>query len=79
MILAGNDTNMLQSLAFAFIGAEKCSDDVFELCQKKCPDTKILEGYGITECSPIVTVNPLDEQRHGSAGKFLPDLEYRIR
>lgn len=79
MILSGNERHMLESLRFAFVGAEKCSDEVFHLFESACPHGVILEGYGITECSPIVSVNPLDRQKRGTVGKFLPSLEYEIR
>ncbi|MBQ3124853.1 MAG: AMP-binding protein [Clostridia bacterium] len=38
----------------------------------------LLNGYGITECSPIVAVNPLDNIKHGSVGMVLPDTEVKI-
>ena len=38
----------------------------------------ILEGYGLTETSPVVTFNPLKKQKIGSAGKAIPDVELRI-
>lgn len=79
MILSGNASESLQSLKFAFVGAEKCSDEVFALFHDKCPEATILEGYGITECSPIVTVNPLEKQIKWSAGKFLPTITPMIR
>ncbi|GAB0174954.1 MAG: hypothetical protein HHAS10_08330 [Candidatus Altimarinota bacterium] len=79
MILSGNEAHSLTSLKFAFVGAEKCNDEVFSLFRKKCPEAIILEGYGITECSPIVTVNPLSKQLKGSAGKFLPTIIPMIR
>ena len=37
---------------------------------------RILEAYGATECSPCVTVNTPINPRFGSAGKFLPGMEY---
>jgi long-chain acyl-CoA synthetase len=38
----------------------------------------IIEGYGLTETSPILTVNPLDAPRLGSVGKAVRDVEIRI-
>jgi long-chain acyl-CoA synthetase len=38
----------------------------------------VLEGYGLTETSPIVTFNPVEERKPGSAGKPLPSVEIRI-
>ena len=38
----------------------------------------IIEGYGLTETAPILTVNPPDAPRAGTVGKALPDVELRI-
>lgn len=40
----------------------------------------VLEGYGLTECSPVVSVVPLREQdfRAGSVGKLLPSVRAKI-
>jgi len=38
----------------------------------------VLEGYGLTETSPIVTFNPVEKRKPGSAGKPLPSVEIRI-
>ena len=37
-----------------------------------------LQGYGMTECSPVVSVNRPDNIQFGSVGPPLPNLEVRI-
>ncbi|MBI5635308.1 MAG: AMP-binding protein [Nitrospirae bacterium] len=38
----------------------------------------VLEGYGLTETSPVVTFNPPEKRKPGSAGKPLPSVLIRI-
>ncbi|MCX7922513.1 MAG: AMP-binding protein [Clostridia bacterium] len=39
---------------------------------------QVLQGYGLTECSPIVTVNREQSFRHESAGLALPGVDVKI-
>jgi long-chain acyl-CoA synthetase len=38
----------------------------------------VLEGYGLTETSPVLTFNPFSKRKPGSAGKPLPTVRLRI-
>ena len=38
----------------------------------------IVEGYGMTEASPVIAANPLAAIRPGTVGRFLPNLEGRV-
>lgn len=66
----------LDSLRMAVTGAEKCPERVYEMLRQACPQALILEGYGITECSPIVSANREESFRHGSIGQVMPSYEW---
>ncbi len=38
----------------------------------------IIQGYGLTETAPIVTLNPLTKSKIGSVGKTMPDVSIKI-
>jgi len=58
-VVQNANENQLKSLRFAVVWAEKCPKELFTKFSKKAPDATIIEWYGITECSPIIAVNPL--------------------
>ena len=39
---------------------------------------RVVEGYGLTECSPIVCANTFEEQIPGSVGKPLKDVKIKL-
>jgi long-chain acyl-CoA synthetase len=39
----------------------------------------LLEGYGLTECSPVASLNPEGKRKFGTVGKPLPGVEIQIR
>jgi long-chain-fatty-acid--[acyl-carrier-protein] ligase len=68
----------LASLRLAVTGAEKCSQAVYDALAQKCRKAVILEGYGVTECSPIISINDETNPKPFSIGKILPSLEYLL-
>lgn len=47
----------LKELRLVVTGAEKAPPELFELMKKIGKEGKLLEGYGITECAPVLTMN----------------------
>jgi long-chain-fatty-acid--[acyl-carrier-protein] ligase len=68
----------LASLRIAVTGAEKCPDALFERAKKMAPRAVISEGYGITECSPVVSVIRPDKPRRGTIGQPLDGVELLV-
>ncbi|MGO8926156.1 MAG: AMP-binding protein [Limisphaerales bacterium] len=66
-----------RTLRYLFAGAEKVQEATAVLWMRKF-GVRILEGYGATECSPCLSANLPMRPRHGSAGQFLPGVEYRL-
>jgi len=77
-ILKASPGNELEPVKMVVTGADKCPDSVYERFSIKCPEAFILEGYGITECSPVVSANREECIKKGSIGKVLPSVEYAI-
>jgi acyl-CoA synthetase (AMP-forming)/AMP-acid ligase II/1-acyl-sn-glycerol-3-phosphate acyltransferase/acyl carrier protein len=77
-ILAKCRGRELASLRKIITGAEACPQKTYDLCQEKAPEAVILEGYGITECSPVVAANRLDKAKLGSIGLPVKHVEARL-
>lgn len=66
-----------KSLRLMVAGADKCPDALREGYLKKHGVT-LLEGYGATETSPVVSVNTPEFNKPGSIGKVIPNVQVRI-
>lgn len=66
----------LASLRLAVVGAEKCPESLYQVLDRRWPQMRVLEGYGITECSPALSFNLFKNPHHGTIGKPLPSVEH---
>ncbi len=66
-----------KSLRIMVAGADKCPDALREGYMTKHGVT-LLEGYGATETSPVISVNSHEFNRPGSTGRVIPGVEVKI-
>jgi acyl-[acyl-carrier-protein]-phospholipid O-acyltransferase / long-chain-fatty-acid--[acyl-carrier-protein] ligase len=66
----------LQSVRYVIAGAERVKDETRQLWNRS--GTTILEGYGATECSPVIACSLPASNRPGTVGPFLPGIEWRL-
>lgn len=67
----------LSSLRLAVCGAERVRDETRQLLRKR-NFIEILEGYGVTEASPVAAVNQPGANHSGTVGHLLPGMEARL-
>jgi acyl-[acyl-carrier-protein]-phospholipid O-acyltransferase/long-chain-fatty-acid--[acyl-carrier-protein] ligase len=65
------------ALRYVFAGAEPVRAETREIwCERF--GKRLLEGYGVTECAPVIAFNTPMHYRAGSVGRFLPLIEHRL-
>jgi acyl-[acyl-carrier-protein]-phospholipid O-acyltransferase / long-chain-fatty-acid--[acyl-carrier-protein] ligase len=64
-------------LRFVVAGAEKLNEEVRKTYHEKF-GIRILEGYGTTECAPVLSANTPMANRHGSVGQLMPGIEHKL-
>jgi acyl-[acyl-carrier-protein]-phospholipid O-acyltransferase/long-chain-fatty-acid--[acyl-carrier-protein] ligase len=67
----------LNSLRLAVCGAERLRDETRALLRKKY-SIELLEGYGVTEASPVVAANQPGANRSGTVGRLVQGMEARL-
>lgn len=51
--------------------------EVFEQFKNKF-GIPVIEGYGLSEASPVVSFNPIERPKHGTVGLPLPDVRVKV-
>lgn len=69
--------NGLNSLRIAVCGAERVREETRAKAESQF-GFEVLEGYGVTECAPVLAANQPGDIRSGTIGKMLPGLEARL-
>lgn len=64
-ILASAPKSFFVSLRLLVTGAERAPEQLFETVSKVNDQAELIEGYGITECSPVVCANRPGKPRLG--------------
>jgi len=71
------DSYDLYRVQMIFAGAEKLRPETRNLYAQKF-GVPIYEGYGVTECAPVVAVNTPMHHQAGTVGRLMPGVEYRL-
>lgn len=66
-----------RAIRYLFAGAEKVQETTSTFWAQRF-GIRILEGYGATECSPVISVNTPLAPKHGTAGQLMPGMEYKL-
>ncbi|WP_213357447.1 AMP-binding protein [Chlamydiifrater phoenicopteri] len=72
-----SDPSFAESLSLVVLGGERVSEELYNSSEKLLPHVKVIQGYGATESSPVITLTPRELNRDG-VGYPLPRSSIKI-
>lgn len=75
-IMKGGTKDQFQTIRLNVTGAEKAPQELFDLVKALTPG-EIIEGYGITECSPVLSMNR-PGKAHKGVGQALGNVDLLV-
>ncbi len=67
----------MDTVRLAVCGAERLRDETRMLVRRKY-GIELLEGYGVTEASPVVAANQVEANHPGTVGRLMAGMEARL-
>ncbi len=67
----------LNSLRISVCGAERVREETRKTAEVRF-SFEVLEGYGVTECAPVLAANQPGDIRGGTIGKMLPGIDSKL-
>jgi long-chain acyl-CoA synthetase len=77
LVFSKLDEKLGGNLRFAVSGGAALPEKIGTFFQ--AAGVTIIEGYGLTETAPVLTVNPMDAPRYGTVGHVLPGVTVAIQ
>lgn len=66
------------SVRYAIAGAERLKESTYRNWSDKF-GVRIMQGYGVSETAPLISVNTKRQNKFGSIGKIVPGMEWEIK
>ena len=72
-----SEADELSALTFVCCGAERVRPETHQMIAERF-GVQVVEGYGVTEASPVIAVNTPEDNRPGTVGRLVPGVQTRV-